>query len=178
MKNDIIRYVFSLNGVNQYLDLTNFRLYIVALSPFGTEIPFGYNSESPDSFRNYEKGKLAIASDTHLIITDKNVNTDDAIVEDDEYDDGKPSSLQTVLEFQEESGRCTVVVWLAENVICLGFESGDFACFDIDGTTILEHKVNIILQLYYLNYYLIYLIIITYRVMNQLLYLSNYHQFH
>lgn len=156
MKNDIIRYVFSLNGeLNQYLDLTNFRLCVVALSPFATEIPYGYNSESPDSIRNYEKGKLAIASDTHLIITDKNVNTDDnKLVEDDEYEDGKPSSLQTVLEFQKESGRCTVVVWLAENIICLGFESGDFACFDVDGTSILEHKVYYKNCILYLIFYI------------------------
>ena len=64
-----------------------------------------------------------------------------------EFVDDQPgeyfSSVETVLEFSKQSGRCTAMEWLVDNsIVCLGFESGDFACFDVNGNGIVEQRCD------------------------------------
>lgn len=50
-------------------------------------------------------------------------------------------TIQTVVEFGEVSGRPTAIQWLTHDFLCVGFESGSFACFNDFGETIAEHSV-------------------------------------
>jgi hypothetical protein len=131
---------FNLAVFQSYLDLDQLKFYTLALTPDG--------------------GILAIATATHLLITDDkyitagahhgdtSVATDDDFMSPDKWtecpSDGMMfSTVETVLEFSQQSGRCTALTWLGEsNIICVGFESGDFACFDVNGHGIVEQRCD------------------------------------
>jgi hypothetical protein len=91
-------------------------------------------------------GKIAVANDDYLVITDGIVIDENDkrsgkkrekndIKREKKYDD-----INTVIEFNEVSGKPTTITWVTERVICVGYDTGVTACFDIDGNTLFEKK--------------------------------------
>ena len=115
-------------------DLLNESVALFFLEEFKTFINLDA-VKSLDLALSPMNAKLAVATETHLIITD---------------DRDLPSSLlenpvpaiNTLLEFSDETGKCTALRWLTEDVICVGFESGDFACFEADGRGVMEQRCD------------------------------------
>ena len=108
---------FYLEGLGKFVDLDN-------------ELKFLGIAVSPDNT------KFALATDKHLIVTD------DRDIPNYSGEKIPPPIIQTLLEFSEETGKCTVLKWLTNDVICVGFHSGDFACFDADGKGIMEQRCD------------------------------------
>lgn len=73
---------------------------------------------------------LAIATSKHLILTD---GVSDGINQQE-------ATIRVVLEFNEESIRATALTWITEEIICVGFESGYFVCFNCYGEEVFECK--------------------------------------
>ncbi len=124
---------YKLTAFAQYVDFEQLKFYKIALSP--------------------DSGTLAIATESHLLITDDvylGYGTLQGASEPDwqqDLGDNQPSeyfsSVETVLEFSKQSGRCTAIEWLGgSNIVCIGFESGDFACFDVNGNGIMEQRCD------------------------------------
>lgn len=120
---------FNLAAFSSYFDFDQLNFYVIALSPDG--------------------GTLAIATGTHLLITDDRFSREEgACVADSPQwqefpSEGFFSTIETVLEFSNQSGRCTALCWLGNSgIIAVGFESGDFACFDANGNGIVEQKCD------------------------------------
>jgi hypothetical protein len=80
--------------------------------------------------------RLAIATSRHLLLTDD--------VRFLEAGDGpnEGAMIETVFEFSEDAGAPTVLRWVTEDVVCCGFSSGDFACFDCDGAGLIEQRCD------------------------------------
>lgn len=100
--------VYHLEIFRDYINLIDFRVKLCALN----------------------KGKIALANDKFLIISngiliDKNI-------------DSRIDDINTVVEFNEVSGKPTCFLWISDIEICIGFESGVIACFDINGNTLFE----------------------------------------
>ena len=71
--------------------------------------------------------RLALSTEKHLVITDDTNNVSGEI------------TLETILEYQHDiTGPCTALAYIAQDVVILGFESGDIACFDLNGVGIVE----------------------------------------
>ena len=104
---------FFVTKYEQYIDVEQMKQYQISLSADGTLV--------------------ALGTSRHLIITD-----DRAVVSEE----SPPATVETILEFSTDSGKCTALRWLTDEVICLGFESGDFACFDMYGNGIIEQKCD------------------------------------
>jgi hypothetical protein len=120
---------FNLAAFSSYFDFEELKFYVVALSPDG--------------------GTLAIATGTHLLITDDRYSRkeNDDVSDNQQWQEfpngGFFSVIETVLEFSNQSGRCTALCWLGNSgIIAVGFESGDFACFDANGNGIVEQKCD------------------------------------
>ena len=106
---------FIFNNCSSIVDLgAELKTYQIALSPLNN--------------------KFAIATSKHLVITD---DRDYSILAD------SPSpKVDTLLEFSNASGRCTALLWLNNEIICLGFESGEFAVFSSDGKGLVEQRCH------------------------------------
>lgn len=50
--------------------------------------------------------------------------------------------IETLLEFNKESGGCTALLWLTPDVVCVGFSSGDVACFHASGRGLSEQRCD------------------------------------
>lgn len=79
-----------------------------------------------------DDGHLAIAGDSHLVI----IFSSDQVSLQEKTND--VSSL--VLEFDEDTGRPSVLSWIDRRVLCVGFETGLLSCFDINGEELFIFK--------------------------------------
>lgn len=82
--------------------------------------------------------RMAIATTKHLIMTDD-------VHFEQRGGNGVESlgpTVETVFEFGADSGTATVLRWLTDDVVCCGFSSGDFACFDVDGVGLIEQRCD------------------------------------
>ena len=118
---------FNLAPFRNYVDYEELNFYVIALSTDG--------------------GILAMATGTHLLITDDRFAMSENSSDGPQWQElpsaGFFSTIETVLEFSKQSGRCTALCWLGKsNIIAVGFESGDFACFDANGNGIVEQKCD------------------------------------
>lgn len=75
---------------------------------------------------------LAIATDTHLIVTD-------GFLYDEKFHDGV---VRLLVDFNEENNRPTAMTWLTTDTIAVGFESGMMVCFNCFGEEIFEYVGN------------------------------------
>ena len=80
------------------------------------------------------RGKVAIANDSYLIISDGvRMDGDSASILD--VDD-----INTLIEFSELSGKPTALTWISGTKICVGYDTGTVACFDVMGNLVFERK--------------------------------------
>ena len=101
--------IYCLEIFGEFLDLNNFRVKIFAPS----------------------KGKVALANDNYLIISDgMAVNKTTGVSRSDD--------INTLVEFNEQSGKPTALFWILEDRICVGYDTGAVACFDLDGNILFE----------------------------------------
>ena len=80
--------------------------------------------------------RMAIATTKHLIMTD------DVHFEQRGSTESLGPTVETVFEFGTESGTPSVLRWITDDVVCCGFSSGDFACFDVDGVGLIEQRCD------------------------------------
>jgi outer membrane protein assembly factor BamB len=106
---------FHLEIFSQFLNLNNFRVKFFA--------PV--------------RGKVALANENYLIISD-GVATDTA----SGSDRSRASDINTLIEFNELAGKPTVLLWISDNKICVGYDTGNLACFDVNGDIIFEQKLS------------------------------------
>mmetsp|Transcript_30783 Transcript_30783/g.29399 ORF Transcript_30783/g.29399 Transcript_30783/m.29399 type:complete len:136 (+) Transcript_30783:61-468(+) len=81
-------------------------------------------------------GKIAVTNDSFLVISDG--FSLDKITKKISKNEG----INTVIEFNEDSGIPTAMIWMTATVVCVGYDSGIVACFDIDGNTLFEKKTS------------------------------------
>ena len=77
-------------------------------------------------------GKIALANDHYLIISDGIAVNKRAGLS------SYPTDINTLVEFSEVSGKPTVLLWIIDDKICVGYDSGSVACFDIVGNVLFE----------------------------------------
>ena len=75
--------------------------------------------------------KLALATDSILLISE-------GIQDNDQWSD--EAVIQTAIQFDSTTGKATAITWVNSEILAVGFESGIFSCFHIDGTTLLEYR--------------------------------------
>ena len=107
------RFTFALADFGEYLDIGRLQFYQASLSG----------------------SVLAIASDRYLVLTDGSSDSDDSVYSSDNAD-----SVRLVLEFNEESGYCTCLSWITEDIVGVGFEHGLFVCFNCAGEEVFEYR--------------------------------------
>lgn len=73
-------------------------------------------------------GIIAIASNKYLILANGTSG-------DNQYSD-----IRSVLEFREHSGTATCVVWMTDDVLCVGFDTGYILCFSTAGEELFEYR--------------------------------------
>ena len=112
---DEVSRTFHLEIFSEFLNLNNFRVKIFAPTT----------------------GKVAVANDSYLIISDGTVN-------DIESSGGRSNAheIKTLVEFSDQLGKPTVLLWLSDCKICVGFDSGTVACFDVNGNILFERKFS------------------------------------
>ena len=76
-------------------------------------------------------GRLALVSTDYMIITDGVMNDDSDDVEG-EIDD-------TVIKLFP-GAVVTAIIWISDDLVCLGFETGSFSCFNVEGTMVFERQ--------------------------------------
>ena len=110
---DEISRTFHLEIFSEFLNLNNFRVKIFAPTT----------------------GKVALANDNYLIISD-------GIINDGESFSGSSNvhEIKTLVEFSDQLGKPTVLLWLSDSKICVGYDSGTVACFDVNGNILFERK--------------------------------------
>ena len=110
---DEISRTFHLEIFSEFLNLNNFRVKIFAPTT----------------------GKVAVANDSYLIISDGIINDNESFV-------GRSNAheIKTLVEFSDQLGKPTVLLWLSDSKICVGFDSGIVACFDVNGNILFERK--------------------------------------
>lgn len=106
---------YNLEIFSQFLNLNNFRLKFFA--------PV--------------KGKVALANENYLIISD-GVATD----KEPGSDRLRASDINTLIEFNELAGKPTVLLWISDDKICVGYDTGNLACFDVNGDILFEQKLS------------------------------------
>lgn len=80
------------------------------------------------------RGKVAVANDSYLIISDGlRMDRDSAAYSD-------VTDINTLIEFSELSGKPTALSWISETLICVGYDTGTVACFDTLGNLVFERK--------------------------------------
>lgn len=110
---DAMSRTFHLEIFSEFLNLNNFRVKIFAPTT----------------------GKVAIANDNYLIISDGIVNDNESSA-----DRSNAHEIKTLVEFSDQLGKPTVLLWLSDSKICVGFDSGTVACFDVNGNILFERK--------------------------------------
>ena len=110
-----LQQMFHLEIFSQFLNLHNFRVKFFA--------PI--------------KGKVALANENYLIISD-GVATD----KESGADRSSASDINTLIEFNELAGKPTVLLWISDHKICVGYDTGNLACFDVNGDIIFEQKLS------------------------------------
>lgn len=110
---DAMSRTFHLEIFSEFLNLNNFRVKIFAPTT----------------------GKVAIANDNYLIISDGIVNDNEPSA-----DRSNAHEIKTLVEFSDQLGKPTVLLWLSDSKICVGFDSGTVACFDVNGNILFERK--------------------------------------
>lgn len=80
------------------------------------------------------RGKIAIANDSYLIISD-GVRMDGVPATNSDVHD-----VNTLIEFSEHSGKPTALIWISDTKICVGYDTGTVACFDAVGNLLFERK--------------------------------------
>ena len=101
---------YSFRHLSEFVDLSMFSLLKFSINPIG---------------------RLALVSTDYMIITDGVVNDDSDDVEG-EIDD-------TVIKLFPGSV-VTALIWISDDLVCLGFETGFFTCFNVDGMMVFERQ--------------------------------------
>jgi hypothetical protein len=84
--------------------------------------------------------KIAIATRSHIIISS---GKKDTIDNNNNFNlNTNDFSIRILLEPQERYGYPSALKWITDDVICVGFESGDLCCYGDNGYPIIEQKFN------------------------------------
>lgn len=73
--------------------------------------------------------KIAIATETNLIISEGTQGLDHWSDE---------AVILTGIQFDAAAGKATTLTWLNSEIVAVGFDSGTFACFHINGSVVIE----------------------------------------
>jgi hypothetical protein len=89
-----------------------------------------------ERFKSYQGGvydnTLAIGSDQNLILT--NIPIAEAMESSFAENTSEPSittDVPRLVEFPDTSSRISVLAWITEEIICVGFESGLMLCYNV-----------------------------------------------
>ena len=106
---------FHLEIFSQFINLNNFRVKFFAPG----------------------EGKVALANDNYLIISDGVEAEKEAVA-----GRSRASDINTLIEFNELAGKPTVLLWISDDKICVGYDTGNLACFDVNGDILFEQKLS------------------------------------
>jgi len=101
---------------------------------FAAFVDFGAELKGYQVALSPQNNKLAVATARHLLISDDR--------DFSALTGAPPPRVETLMEFSKASGKCTALLWLTNEAVCLGFESGDFAVFDSDGKGVTEQRCH------------------------------------
>lgn len=102
---------YNLEVFGEFLNLNNFRVKFFAPS----------------------SGKVALANDSYLIISDGMAISETTGI-------SRSQDINTLVEFSELSGKPTALFWILEDKICIGYDTGAVACFNLNGDILFERK--------------------------------------
>lgn len=120
------RLLFDLSDFIDQIDVQSIRTFLFAVS----------------------NEKIAIATRNHVIISSgrrssiTSTATDNNNSNSFNYDINDINDIRILLEPQERFGSPSALKWITDDVICIGFESGDLCCYGDNGYHILEQKFN------------------------------------